>query len=442
MRLWALARVAAAAASLVACVATCLVACESEEPDPTPLSRFAGEDPFSRLIVGRVSQGLEPVEGALVQVDPSSALASDLATSAVVPFARNASTDASGFYRILFAPFIYDLSIRRERELFVFRSVAVRYYEPSLGSDEPVSGYRARLIPTTSPPPAVGNAVAYFVSGPDARAMSRDAGSLEVAFRRFDTTVTLHAIEYVANDGLVNAVSQGKVDVRVGEGLAASPQVVMTPIAGKPVMTFEAVPPAGYALAPLEVFVDFGLRSTALPVARVTAGAPLTIGVAFEARYSVRARATVIANGAAAVSDSGETYFNAFGTTLKLVLPPPISAEAPVDDDAAPGGPAASTLTPAFLDPGGVLSARFERGTLEHVLTPLSGDASTIRIVTAARETTLPDATRFGLPRPTGRYTWTTRHFATLPFVDRLSGDSARTISPTWTSAPRPIVLR
>ena len=76
------------------------------------------------------------------------------------------------------------------------------------------------------------------------------------------------------------------------------------------------------------------------------------------------------------------------------------------------------------------------------MLTPESGEGPVIRVVTSSRSTTLPDATVLGFSRPTGRHAWTFQHFPTLPHVDNLSGEDGRIYPPSWTSAPRVIVLR
>jgi hypothetical protein len=202
---------------------------------------------------------------------------------------------------------------------------------------------------------------------------------------------------------------------------------------------FEATPPPGFALQPLEVEMDLGLRTSTIPVTRIAPGEPLDISIVAGARYTVHGRA-VQADGA--VSDSGRFIFNSYDGKIPLTLPGPISAEAPIDDDAIATGKASNTLGPTTLDAGGVLAARIGKGVIEHVLAPESGVGPVIRVVTASRATTLPDATVFGLAQPSGRHLWTFQHFPTLPRVDFLAGEDGRLTSPSWMSAPRVLVVR
>ena len=399
------------------------MACDSGE-DPKPVSTFAEQEPLTRQIVGRVRQGTEPVEGALVQVDTSP------------PFLT--STDAVGGYRAPYAPMQYDLSVRRDREVFVFRGLAVRIFEPPLGADAPIRAFHARVVATTDPPPKPGNAIAFVVGGPDAVAITGDAGSLDATFRRFDTTITLYAIEYVARDGVVNAVAEGRTSIRVRDGSGTSTTVPMTPITAKLEVVFEAKPPEGYALAPLEVLLDLGVRTSSLVLTRLEPGVPFQLPVVPDGRYSVHGRATL----GAAISDSGRQLINAYDHTIAVVLPQPVSAEAPIDDDAPPAAPASDALAPVYLDPGGALTARIASGAIEHVFAPVSGDGVVIRVATSARTTTLPDVTRLGLPAAVGRYTWTMEHFPKLPRVDNLSGADGRVSPASWKSPPRVVVLR
>ena len=403
-----------------------LFGCESGE-DPKPFSKFPAEEAYFRQVLGRVRQGTEGVEGALVQIDPSPGFAID----AVFP--RSASTDAVGAYRLPYGPLQYDLSVRRDREVFVFRGVGVRYFEPPLGADGPVRGFKARVVPTTDPPPAPGNAVAFFVSGDNAAALIGDSSSLQASFRSFDTTITFHAVEYVAVDGLLNAVAEGRTDVRVRDGSAVSPIVMMKPITTKLEVSLAATPPPDYALASLEITMDMGVRGSTQAVKRTAPGVPLQIAVVPGATYYVRGRATK----GSAVSDSGRLFLNPYDRTTTLDLPGPVSSEAPIDDTVVPATP-----TETFLDPGGALAARITAGSIEHVLTPVLGDGPIVHVATSARATMLPDVTRLGLPRPVGRYLWTMEHFALMPHIDNLSGINGRVAPPSWKSEPRVVILR
>jgi hypothetical protein len=423
-----------------------IVACDRGE-DPKPVSTFADLDPTSRDLVGHVHAGTEVVAGAFVRVDPSAGFAASpflLAAGDTTPrFARTGATDDGGFYRFEFAPFVYDLSVAHGRDLYVFRDVLTRAFDPVFAVEPPITGFKARVLATTNPPPAAGNATVFFVSGADARTIAPVAGTsgaLDTVFRRFDSTITLHAIEYVAAGGPAAAVAEGKLDVRVRDGVVVSPVLAMTPITAIAAATFDVAPPAGYALAPLELEMDLGVRTSAvpLPLTHAVPGAILNFAVATDARYYVRARATQ----GSAVSDSGRFRVNPFDKNA-LVLPPPVSTEAPIDDQAIAMGEGTTTMTaPAVLALGGPLSARLTKGIVEHALVPESGTGTIVHVVTPERTTSLPDASALGLPPPSGRYVWTVQSFPTLAFTDHLGGEEGRVIPASWRSAPRVIVVQ
>lgn len=415
------------------CVTCCVGACDSGE-EPKPVSTFPGEDPFARQLVGRVYQGTEVVEGALVRIDPASALAYDVQLAATSELPRVTSTDPTGFYRVQFAPFYYDLSVRHDQVLLVMRGVAGRLVLPQLGADAPVTGFHANMVPTTEPLPKAGNAVAYLVSGADARTIGGGPGSFDVTFRRFSTTITLHALEYVARDGLANVVRSGKVDVPVTSGVASAPVVPTSDRTTKKTVTFEATLPAGFSMASLELAVDAGLRTSQAPVANVSLGTPYEITLAPDVAYSVRGRAT----SGGAVSDSGRFVFDPNAGKVSLLFPGPVSAETPVDDDA----PATGGLAPVTLEPGGVLAVRLGTGIVEHVLSPVIPGGPVVRIMTDARATTVPDVTQMGLPPPTGRYDWTFQHFPTLLHVEQLAGEDGRVALPSSRSGPKAVLFR
>ena len=366
-----------------------LAGCDSGE-EVTPVSTFSPEDPTSRQIFGRVYRGTEVVEGALVRVDAAPGLASDEVLAERSILSRAVSTDPSGFYRVQFAPFVYDVSVRKDAELFVMRGMQVRVVEPSLVGDPPVSGYKASVVPTTVPPPEPGHALTYLVSGADARSIEGTTGSLGVTFRKFDSVVTLHALEYVVADGLGHVVRSGKVDVRVRDGEVAAPTVVMTDVTTRKQVTFEATLPTGYTSASLEVELDAGLRKSAALVTKTTLGAPVALSIVPDVAYSVRGR--TVAGGA--VSYSGRFVFDANLAKVALLFPERVASEAPIDDDLP-----ASGAGPPVLETGGSLAARFESGIVEHALTPAAGGSGpTLRLVTDARTTTLPWATSTRVP--------------------------------------------
>jgi hypothetical protein len=421
-----------------------LVACDSGEA-PKPVSIFPDEFANQRQLVGHVRAGTEPVAGALVRVDPSpgfTVAAALVAAADTDPrFAWTTTTDAAGSFRFELGPTVYDLSLAHERDLYVFHELLTRAFDPPFAVEAPVSGFRARVLPTTSPPPRAGNATVFFVSGDEARTIAPATGSsgaFDATFRHFDSTITLHAVEYVAALGPAAAVAEGKLDVRVRDGVVVTPMVTMTVVTTKGAATFQATPPPGYVLAALELEMDFGLRTSAapLPLPRIAPGDVLNLAVATGARYFVRARATK--DGA--VSDSGRYLVNPFDKN-PLVLPPPISSEAPIDDQAIPMGEG-TTTAPTTLSLGGPLAARLTAGIVEHALIPESGTGTIIHVVTGERTTMLPDAAALGLPPPAGRYLWTIQSFPTVLFTDHLGGEDGRVTPPSWTSAPRLIVVK
>jgi hypothetical protein len=408
---------------------------------PKPVSTFTTEDPFARQLVGRVLAGTEPVAGALVRVDPSDGFAYDANLSATlsdagVSLQRMTSTDSAGAYRLQYAPFLYDLSVRHDRETLVVRGLAGRAFDAPLGEDAAPTGYSAHIVPTTDPLPRPGNAVAFFVSGADARALAEGSGSRQVLFRRFDSTITLHAVEYDARKGLTSAVAEGRVDVRVTDGAVVTALVPTTLVPTTLKVKLVAEPPPEFTLPFLELEMDLGVRGSTVPVAHFAPGETIDISIVTDARYWLRGRAT----RGDTVSDSGRYLLNSFDPQ-PLVFPPPISTETPIDDDAVSTGMANNTLAPVTLAPGGTLAARLRKGVIEHVLTPESGDGPILRVVTSSRTTTLPDVTTLGLPRPTGRYRWTVQSFPTLPRVELLSGTDGRLTSPSWKSAPKLLSL-
>jgi hypothetical protein len=418
------------------------IACDSGD-DPKPASFFVQEEPAARSIFGVVVQGTEPVEGALVQVDADMSFASDAflaATADAEAFPRTVATDPGGAFRVQFAPLHYDLSVRRDREVFVFREVAVRFFAPQLGADVPPKGFTARVAPTTVPAPAPGHAVAYFLSGYDSRTLTPNGpGSFEVTFRQFDTSIRIHAVEYDSSQGLAAAVSYGFADVRVIHGTAVSPVFQMAPLTSKSTVTFVAKAPDAFTLGPLDLEMDLTLRTTSQTVKRIMPGESVTITTVPFARYFVRGSAT--RDGS--TSQSGRFMFDVSTDRVVVNVPLPdlVAAEAPADDLVIPAS-ARDSLSPPVLVPNGTLAAYISAGVIEHTLTPTTGDGPSIHVATASRATTLPDVTRLGVPRPTGRYMWTMEHYPLLAHIDQLQGEDARVALPSWKSKPRVIELR
>lgn len=415
----------------------CLFACDSGE-DPLPVSTFPREDTFARRIGGRVLADTEPVEGAIVRVDASPGFGSDEQLAATSTLPRSAATDGAGLYRIGFAPFAYDLTVQRDLDVLVMRDVGARYVEPSISEQATPRGFHAAVVPTPVPAPAAGNAVAYFVSGGDARTVTRTADALDVTFRAFESVVTVHAVEYVPSAGLAGAVREGRAEVRLREGTSIATDILMLDVTSKAQVTFTGDVPEGFTLEPLELEADYGLRTSAQPLPKATVGVPFAMATVPGLLYTVRGRAT----RAGAVSRTGRVLFDPNAGSVALTFPPPVSGEEPIDDDVPPLGPATGGIDPVILETGGALAARFREGVLEHTLRRVGGGGPVIRVATVSRTTTLPDLARLGLPRPVGRYEWSIEHFPKLAHIEGLAGTDARLAPASYRSAPKVVVLR
>jgi hypothetical protein len=399
-------------------------------PTLTPLSEFPDEDPYARQIEGRVLYGTEAVP-AVVHIDASPGFANDARLAAVPDPTWTTSTDPGLKFHIQSAPFRYDLSLRTDRELALFQALSVRFFDAPLGPQAEVGGFHARVAVAVDPPPRPGNALAFFVSGADARDVSGDASSLLVTFAGYDTAVTLHVVEYPVSAGLAGAVNEGRAVIAVRDGGAIAVGVHLLPVTTSSSVTFVAAPLAGFTLSAFDVAMDLGVRTSANVVGHGTVGAPFAIAIVPGARYSVHARAT--REGAS--SDTGRQYFDPAVKSVTLSLEAPLSAEAPIDDTAPP------PTGDVTLGVGDVLAARVKSGVVEHVLVP-SGGGRTLRVMTEARATTLPDFGALAAGTLAGRYAWSIRHYPSLKRIDDLRGPDARAVPPTSVTAERTIVVR
>jgi hypothetical protein len=402
-----------------------------------PESLFPQEDPFARQVGGRVVRGAEIVPGATLLLEPSPGFASDEKLRDAGDPSYATSTDLGGQYRIPNGPFFYDLSIRKEQEVAIFRGYAARYVEPPFGESPLVNGFPASVVLSTSPPPEVGNAIAAFLTGGDARSASGEAGSLDVTLRRFEADVTLIAVEFPVTDGLRAAKRFGRGSVHVRSGGTTTLVVpVLAPSARNVAdVVFAVDPPPGFTLTSLEVVMDFGLRTSARRVAKAEPGVPIHLEVADGTRFYVHGAA---AGPGGARSDSGLQYFlPVLGSkdlqTFAVALPPPAGNVAFDGND--------GLMATAVVAPVDLTTTILPVGVLEHVLVPAARDGVKLRIVTAASASKLPDLTRLGLPRPAGRYTWTVQQFPTLTRLDDFSGEDVRFTMPFAVTAPRTIEL-
>jgi hypothetical protein len=398
-----------------------VLALSCETADEELPSEFSVEE-GPRRIFGRIMSEYEPVAGALVAMTPAPLYAHDAALTPASVDGWTAVTDPSGRYLFANAPFRYDLTIRVGADVSVFRGLAHRYAEPSIGLLVPPRAWTARIEPITAPA-RQGHAVAFFVFAAHLASFSEEhGGALRVGFRsEFATQVTVHAVEYPTERGLAAAVAHGSAEVRVQAGSVTPVAIVREPVAATPVETrFEATPPPGFSLEPAEVVVDVGHRLSAREVARLPAGEPLSIVPFPFGRWTVRVRAT----REGAVSDSGLRQFDPHAPSSALTLPSPPELVPPVG-------------APVDLE---AIGAAVREHTLVAVDAP-AGAVTALRLVTTERRAPLPDLARASLPQPSGEYRWTVTTWPELTMVDGLAGTDARTVLPSATSAPRLLVL-
>lgn len=418
------------------------VGCDGGGDAPDPKSFFVTEDPYARQVEGRVLRGTEIVPGASIRLEPVGGFAAYDHLAAAGTTGYQTSTDLGGKYHVTNGPFFYDLSVRKDRDVVMFRSLAGRYFEPPLGGAAPLRGYTARIAPTTMPPVAAGNAVAYFLAGGQARTVAPDGGSLVATFRDFDSTVSLHAVEYVAAKGLTAAVRWGYADIRVTEGTATSARVDTGEIpitsdggaSDANELTIDAVPPPGFTVSSIELAMDLGLRTSAQVVARPENGVPFHLQVVPFARYFAR----IIARQGEAISDSGLTQVDPFVPKATVLLPRVVKESS---FDSATGFTAVADNTICEITPTFGTDKPACRSVVEHVLVPASPTGTSLRLLTTDRVTALPDVTSLGVAALRGRYTWTVLQYPTQRRVDGISGEDARAVLPFSTTAPRTIDL-
>lgn len=398
------------------------LACDSSGEKKRTSSRFPDEDPFARQIFGRVSRGADVVQDATVLLSPAQGYPTGEASLGDGNATLLANTDRNGLFRFVQAPSIYDLSVYKDREVVAFLGLLNRFLDLPISADGPVQGFTASVIATTDPPPAAGNAIAFFVTGSDARAISGDASPYVVTFRQFESRLTLIAVEYVRSEGLAAAVREGQVDIRATSGGRFAATVATTELRQETTneVSFAVQAPDGFALQPFDVIMDFGVRTAALSLGRLPPQKALKLTPAQfpPARYIVRATAT---NGEAILS-SAFLQFDPFATVPIPISLPTLAGETSFD--------------------GATFSASGTTGVVEHVLTPLSPNGLALRMITTNRMVSVPDVTRLGLPHPAGSYTWTVQHFPTLARTDFLANSDMRLFTPVATTAPRTIELR
>lgn len=390
-------------------------------------STFPAQNFRAREVSGIVRRGEDPVVGAGVRIRPSALISSEGG-----PLDTN--TDVAGFYRVPGAvASLYDISFKLPNgqngrdDILLYRGVAGRYLEPQL--DVPVRGFARSWIGKVDvrfdvPVPA-GHAVLFLANGTGVAGVTGDSEKgLEVYTASYTSTATLHAIEYEVAAGLVSASAYAKADVVCDAGTVKVVTLHLDPIPEKRATPkFELDAPPGFVPGPVEVRINVG-RSNDAPLVSIPWGSEVSLPPIPNVGFNYLLRATR-ADGA--VSDSGESGFDIYGTTkIKLVAPPDVV------------GPASGATFGA-----GELLLAGGPGVIEHVFEPELATGASLHIVLRnGPDTPLADARAIGVSTLTGAYTWTVRSYSTLPFVENVVGVDARRFRPVGISAPRQVILR
>ncbi|MBS2020659.1 MAG: hypothetical protein JST00_47840 [Deltaproteobacteria bacterium] len=400
-----------------------LVACDSPS-DPVGASNapFLEEGDGERRIAGRAFAGTEAVERIAVRMDPSGVYETDARLAATKDPSWSSFTTPGGSYGFYNAPLRYDLTFTRGAEVIVFRDLAFRYLELSIGESAPAQVFRARTRLVAQPAPKPGNAVAYFVAGGEVTGFRPDAATAEaeIDLRQFTTTTTVFAVEYDATKGIGFASAWGRSDLSLSANAVVDANLNLVPLTDSPTpLVIDTKVPAGFTVDAIDVVLDFGALQSARVIAKIPSGGSVTYTPIPFARPLARAKATR-ADGA--VSFSPAAFVDPKAGRLELELP-----DAPSFVDA----PASATAT---------VLARGE-GVHEHLLVPASGQGTSIRVVAAQGVVTLPDVTRSGLPAPRGKYLWSVTRWPDLVLPDNLAGREVRALSANAKTPPRPIDL-
>lgn len=404
--------------------------------EDTPASEFPLEERFSRAVVGHVYSDADLVDGVLVRMDESPLSGADRDAVFGTPAY---TTNASGFFQFENAPFLYDLSLRLERRLVVFRNLSYRYFDPQIGDGVVAAAFAASVSPIIDPPPGPDMDVAFFASGADVSTLSRDgSGAVVLGSRSFESNVTLHVVTFPKGKGIASAASYGRTDVQIRAGRVVGANVHVDPITSSGTTTITAVVPKGLRLDSIEVGVDFGVRTISSPVTTVVSGGSFSLPLVPFARWFAEAHAS----SAEGTSDSGRFFFDPAsvqGTRITLAaLPSPGDVARAENDDGVSDAAAAvgaNDAAPWLVTGDGA-------GIREHVFEPVAHDGPALLVFTTSREAALPDPTLFGLSTLDGTYTWTMRHFPLAPEFKYVQGADGFAFQPSATSAPRTVTLR
>ncbi|HVH41493.1 MAG TPA: hypothetical protein VM925_04090 [Labilithrix sp.] len=385
-----------------------------------PPSTFLTEDFRAREVTGVVRRGEGVVAGAFVRVDPWADLPNTHPSNV-----SSAVSDDVGVFTLRLAPLRYDLSVRFDDNVLVFRGLGARYFDPSIEGTSPLPGraWTGRVDVRLERPVADGHTLAFFASGDGVFGVTGDLETgLSVLVRSYTTPAKLHVVEYETTGGLEKATAYGKTEVIVDAGVVRLATFPLAPITTFAEPRFVATAPPGLAPATVDVIIGF-TRTSDARLATLPIGVSRKLPIIPDAGYTCRARGT---GPDGAVSDTGETGFDVYRAETAIELPSPPVARWPLDGE---------TRGPAEM-----LAVDGE-GVFEHILVPQTGGPS-VRLMTSDPDVALPDVRSLGAAPAIGPYTWTVRAFPTAHFVEALSGVDSRRYRPVGISAPRTIVLR
>lgn len=380
-------------------------------------SVFQAEGTSSRDVSGFVWRADLGVAGAIVMVEPSAGYP----RPATLPTTVTGKNGAFG--QLPQHALRYDLTVRSDNDLLLYRNVASRYIEPAIDVAErglPSAAWRARVVPRLDTTIPEDHTVAFFASGERALGLAGDLRTgLTVYGRDYVTKVTLHAVEFETARGLLGASAYGKVDALLTADSLSTVLLHLEPITGADDATVTVKAPEGFVATETTVRASFAGWSEA-PLVRLPFGVATKLPLIPNATYLYRVHAT----RGAEYLDTGDAFLSFGETVVDLKYPPP-RAEQPADG--------------ASLGAGDPLVATGV-GVLEHVLVP-EAEGPSIRIIVAEGETTFPNFGPIGL-RPVGPYTWTVRDYPALKKAEELTGTSGRKNRESGAAAPRRIQLR
>jgi hypothetical protein len=377
------------------------------------------EDPAARDVSGIVWLGLEAVPGATLRVEPGEPAA---------PLSSVA--DGSGFYRFRNLAARFDITASIRSDVITYRNILTRFMDPSFPAPPATPrAWSASVTVVLTQPLAPGHTVAFFASGDGVYSVTGDVASgLKVAVRDFTRPVTLHAVEYEASGGLLTASAYGTTDVIANAGAPQLATFRLDEIEGFGEASFDVRAAPGFVAQPVDIFIGYTLNQL-VQVTSIPVGVKQKLPLIPKGVYTYRSRATT-PDGA--IADSGEKGVDVYNPNT-VELPAPPTAITPLDGETR--GPGESFTVDVAQTPTGP-------GVFEHVFEPAPGNTgATVRVVTATRDTTLPDV-RSVSATASGAYTWSVRNYPKVRNAEGVAGQNARRFDPFAQSKPRPITLR